>query len=67
MLGDGAITTKQYAQAMNDYVTNNVVNLHISEEDLDELDDRFQEESEKIDFDKLSSNKDVGPDGRKKL
>ena len=48
LLGDGVITTKLYAQSIQDYAMNGVVNFGLTEEEINKLDDKMAEEMENI-------------------
>jgi len=48
MLNDGVLTPKQYAMAMKNYAEKGIINLGITEKDIDELDDNIKEEMEDI-------------------
>lgn len=50
ILGDGAITTQQYAKALINYTKNGVIDFDISEEDIEKLKDKTEEEMEDIDL-----------------
>ena len=50
MLGDGVLTTKLYAQSIQDYAMNGVVNFGLTEEEINKLDDKMSEEMEKIEI-----------------
>jgi hypothetical protein len=50
ILGDGAITTQQYAKALINYTKNGVIDFDISEEDIEKLKDKTEEEMESIDL-----------------
>lgn len=51
MLGDGAITTSQYAKALLNYSKNGIIDFDISDEDIEKLKDKTEEEMESIDLD----------------
>lgn len=48
MFGDGVITLRQYALAMRSYTTNGTIDLNITEQDLNELEDKFDLEKEDL-------------------
>lgn len=48
MLNDGVITIKQYAIAMKNYAEKGIIDLGISDKDIDKLDDTMEEEMENI-------------------
>lgn len=50
MLNDGVITLKQYAIAMKNYCEKGIIDLGLSDEDINELDDKMSEEMEDIDL-----------------
>lgn len=50
MLADGVLTAKQYATAMKNYAEKGVINLSISDDDIENLDDKIAEEMEDIDL-----------------
>jgi len=50
MLGDGVITLKQYAKAIQAYSANSIIDFNITDEDIDKLDDKMNEEMENIDL-----------------
>lgn len=50
MLGDGVISAKQYAIAMRNYAEKGVIDLGMTDEDIDSLDDKIDEEMEGIDL-----------------
>lgn len=50
MLQDGVITLKQYALAMKNYAEKGVINFALSDEDIEKLDDKMEEEMENIDI-----------------
>jgi len=55
MLNDGALTVKQYAIAMKNYAEKGIIDLGMTDKDIDELDDKMIEEMEDID---LGNNKE---------
>lgn len=57
LLSDGVITLKQYGMAIKNYAEKGIINLNISDEDIEKLDDKMEEEMENID---LENNKDEG-------
>jgi hypothetical protein len=48
--GDGVITSKQYATAIQAYSANSIIDFDITDEDIDKLDDKMNEEMENIDL-----------------
>lgn len=48
MLGDGVITAKQYAKAIQTYATKDVVDFGLTDEEINKLDDKIAEEMEDI-------------------
>ena len=50
MLGDGALTVKQYVTAIMNYAQNGVIDFGITEDDIEKLDDKVAEEMENIDL-----------------
>lgn len=50
MLGDGVLTAKQYAIAMKNYAEKGIIDLGMSDDDINELDDKVEEEMEDIDL-----------------
>lgn len=50
MCNDGVLTVKQYAIAMKNYAEKGIIDLGLSDNDIDELDDRIAEEMEDIDL-----------------
>lgn len=50
MLNDGALTVKQYAIAMKNYAEKGIIDLGMTDEDIDKLDDKIAEEMEDIDL-----------------
>ena len=51
MLNDGVLTLKQYAIAMKNYVEKGILDLGMSDEEIEKLDDKMEEEMENIDLD----------------
>ena len=51
MLSDGVITLKQYAIAIKNYAEKGIIDLGLSDEDIEKLDDKMDEEMENIDLD----------------
>ena len=50
MLADGVITLKQYAISIKNYAEKGVIDFGLSDEDIDKLDDKMEEEMENIDL-----------------
>ena len=50
MLQDGVLTLKQYAVAMKNYAEKGIIDLGMTDEDVDKLDDKIAEEMEDIDL-----------------
>lgn len=50
MLQDGVLTVKQYAIAMKNYAEKGIIDLGLTDEDIEELDDKIAEEMENIDL-----------------
>lgn len=50
MLQDGVLTLKQYAIAMKNYAEKGIIDLGLTDEDIEELDDKIAEEMEDIDL-----------------
>lgn len=48
LLSDGVITIKKYAQSLNTYTKNSVIDLHLDDEYIESLDDKMEEEMENI-------------------
>lgn len=55
MMNDGVITLKQYATAMKNYAEKGIIDLGLSNQDIENLDDKMAEEMENID---LNENKE---------
>lgn len=51
MLSDGVITLKQYAMSLQKYTSKGVIDFNITEQDIEKLDDKMEEELENIDLD----------------
>lgn len=50
MLQDGVLSTRQYAIAMKNYAEKGIIDLGMTDKDIDELDDKMIEEMEDIDL-----------------
>ena len=50
MLQDGVLSTRQYAVAMKNYAEKGIIDLGMTDKDIDELDDKMIEEMEDIDL-----------------
>lgn len=50
MLNDGVLTLKQYAIAMKNYAEKGIIDLGLSEDDINQLDDKMTEEMEDIEI-----------------
>lgn len=50
MLADGVITLKQYAISIKNYAEKGVIDFGLSDEDIEKLDDKMEEEMENIDL-----------------
>lgn len=59
MLSDGVLSTKLYGQAIQTFINKGVLDLGLTEEELNKLDDKISEEMESIDID---TDKDVNYD-----
>lgn len=50
LLSDGVTTTKKYAEALNTYTQNSAIDLHLDAEYVEKLDEKMDEEMEKIEL-----------------
>ena len=50
MLADGVITLKQYAISIKNYAEKGVIDFGLSDEDIEKLDDKMEDEMENIDL-----------------
>lgn len=57
LLGDGVINTKQYAKALQKYTNKGVIDFGLTDEEIEKLDDKFEEEMEDIDIDEVDLKK----------
>lgn len=53
LLNNGVINLKQYAKSLQTYIATNKVDLYITDEDIEKLDDKMEEELEGIDLDTM--------------
>lgn len=53
MLGDGVITPKLYAKSMQQFVTKNIIDFGLTEEEIDKIDESAALENEDIDLDEV--------------
>lgn len=53
MLGDGVITPKLYARAMQQFVTKNIIDFGLTDEEIDKIDESVALENEDIDLDEV--------------
>lgn len=53
MLGDGVITPKLYAKAMQQFVTKNIIDFGLTDEEIDKIDESVALENEDIDLDEV--------------
>lgn len=53
LLNNGVINLKQYAKSLQTYIATNKVDLYITDEDIEKLDDKMEEELERIDLDTM--------------
>lgn len=53
LLNNGVINLKQYAKSLQTYIATNKVDLYITDEDIEKLDDNMEEELEGIDLDTM--------------
>ena len=60
MLTDGVLTAKQYAIAMKNYAEKGIIDLGMTDEDIDNLDDKIAEEMEGIDLGNGGNQEDFG-------
>jgi len=51
MLGDGVLTPKLYAKAMQKYISKGTIDLGLTDEEIDKLDDNIKNEMENINLD----------------
>ena len=51
MLGDGVITPKLYAKAMQQFVTKNIIDFGLTDEEIEKIDESVTLENENIDLD----------------
>ena len=58
MLNDGVLTAKQYAIAMKNYAEKGIIDLGMTDEDIEQLDDKIAEEMEDINLG--NDNQDFG-------
>lgn len=53
MLGDGVITPKLYARAMQQFVTKNIIDFGLTDEEIEKIDESVALENENIDLDEV--------------
>lgn len=53
LLNNGVINLKQYAKSLQTYIATGKVDLYITDEDIEKLDDKMEEELEGIDLDTM--------------
>ena len=53
MLGDGVITPKLYAKSMQQFVTKNIIDFGLTDEEIDKIDESVALENEDIDLDEV--------------
>ena len=53
MLGDGVITPKLYAKAMQQFVTKNIIDFGLTDEEIEKIDESATLENENIDLDEV--------------
>lgn len=53
MLGDGVITPKLYAKAMQQFVTKNIIDFGLTDEEIEKIDESVALENENIDLDEV--------------
>ena len=53
MLGDGVITPKLYAKAMQQFVTKNIIDFGLTDEEIEKIDESVTLENENIDLDEV--------------
>lgn len=53
MLGDGVITPKLYAKSMQQFVTKNIIDFGLTDEEIDKIDESVALENENIDLDEV--------------
>lgn len=58
LLGDGVITTKQYAKALQTYSNNGTVDFGLTDEVINKLDESFANELEGLEFETIGGNDD---------
>ena len=51
MLGDGVLTPKLYAKAMQTYISKGTIDLGLTNEEIEKLDDNIKNEMENINLD----------------
>lgn len=56
MLNDGVLTPQQYAKALRNYTINGVIDFDITDESIEELKDKTEEEMENIDLGEEEEN-----------
>ena len=53
MLGDGVITPKLYAKAMQQFVTKNIIDFGLTDEEIEKIDESVALENEDIELDEV--------------
>lgn len=59
LLADGVLSTKLYAQAIQAYTSKGIIDFGLTDEEINKLDDKMEEEMENIKFESDEDNVDV--------